>query len=49
MATKDCNNYIQWIPVNWDTSEIVYFAPIKRLPQIYEVARKGLKRYTVFT
>jgi hypothetical protein len=27
---------------NWDTSGLEYFAPIKWLPQIYEVAHKGL-------
>jgi hypothetical protein len=37
----------QWIPVNWDTSELKHFAPIKQLPQIYEVAGIGLKRYIV--
>jgi hypothetical protein len=37
--------HIQWIPVNWDKSGLEYFVPIKRLPQIYEVAYKGLRRY----
>jgi DNA-binding ferritin-like protein (Dps family) len=31
--------------VNWDTPRLEYFAPVKRLPEIYEVAYKGLKRY----
>jgi hypothetical protein len=35
--------------VNWDTSGLEYLAPIKGLLQICEVARKGLKRYTVCT
>jgi hypothetical protein len=30
---------LQWIPVNRDVSGLEYFAPVKRLPQIYEVAR----------
>jgi hypothetical protein len=25
---------VQWIPVNWDTSGLKYFAPNKRLPQL---------------
>jgi hypothetical protein len=37
--------YKIWIPVNWGTSGLEYFAPVELLPQIYEVARKGLKRY----
>jgi hypothetical protein len=40
---------VQWIPVNWDTSGLEYFAPIMRLLQICEFARKGLKSYTVCT
>jgi hypothetical protein len=36
---------IQLIPVNRDTLGLKYFDPIKRLPQIYKVAHRGLKRF----
>jgi hypothetical protein len=36
---------IQRIPVNWGTLVLKYFEPIKRLPQIYEFAHKGLKSF----
>jgi hypothetical protein len=34
--------HIQWIPINCDMSGLEYFVPIKRLPQLYEAARKEL-------
>jgi hypothetical protein len=37
--------YMQRFPVNWDTSGLKYFDPIKRLPQIYESAHNVLKRF----
>lgn len=39
---------VEWIPVSWDTSGLEYFAPIKQMPQIYEVAYKELRQKTTF-
>jgi hypothetical protein len=42
-STQKLGSNIQWIPIIWDTSGLEYFEPVKRLSQIYQVARKGLK------
>jgi hypothetical protein len=39
----------QTFPVNWNISEVYYFARIKPMSHMYSVAREGLKRYTVST
>lgn len=42
-STQKLGSNIQWVPVIRNTSGLEYFAPIKRLFQICEVAGKGLK------
>jgi hypothetical protein len=41
MLVLASNLQFDWIPVNQDTSELQYFAPVKRLSQMYQAARKG--------
>jgi hypothetical protein len=45
MTSQPYEDYIHWIQVNWDTSGLEYFVPIRQLSQLHEVARKELKRY----